>query len=314
MMLAHFVGMTSPEIFNPRVGSITAVLRNNYWLAIHVLTIVSSYGAGGLAWGLGNLAMLYYLFGKYRAPSTAPAPALAGGPQNGGPIFDLDAHYRGGEPTLAARLKKAGAALKPAMLPRTLAAGFEDFGTGDQHLASSGTRPPKEVATLASYTYKAQQVAVLLLAAGTILGGLWADVSWGRFWDWDPKEVWALISLLAYLVVLHGRFAGWVGTFGTNVGGVLCFSAILFSWYGVNFVLPMVNGWLQGTNMPTEVGLHAYAVGSGGLGYVCTAVVLNLLLVVAAWARYAGETTDLLSRSPTAKSETPPVAAGTSAD
>ena len=60
---------------------------------------------------------------------------------------------------------------------------------------------------------------------------------WGRFLDWDPKEVWALISLLAYLVVLHGRFAGWVGTFGTNVGGVLCFSAILFSWYGVNFVL-----------------------------------------------------------------------------
>jgi ABC-type transport system involved in cytochrome c biogenesis permease subunit len=313
MMLAHFVGMTSPEIFNPRVGSITAVLRNNYWLAIHVLTIVSSYGAGGLAWGLGNLAMLYYLFGKYRAPSTAPATAIASAPQNGGPIFDLDAHYRGGEPTLAARLKKAGAALKPAMLPRTLAAGFEDFGTGDQHLTSSSTRPPKEVATLASYTYKAQQVAVLLLAAGTILGGLWADVSWGRFWDWDPKEVWALISLLAYLVVLHGRYAGWVGTFGTNVGGVLCFSAILFSWYGVNFVLPMVNGWLQGTNMPTEVGLHAYAVGSGGLGYVCTAVVLNLLLVVAAWARYAGETTDLLSRSHAVKNETQPAAASTSA-
>jgi ABC-type transport system involved in cytochrome c biogenesis permease subunit len=311
MMLAHFVGMTSPEIFNPRVGSITAVLRNNYWLAIHVLTIVSSYGAGGLAWGLGNLAMLYYLFGKYRAPvqtaEVAAAPAGNGGSpqgssaQNGGPIFDLDAHYRGGEPSLAARLKKAGEALKPAMLPRTLKAGFEDFGSGDQHLSASTGRPPKEVATLASYTYKAQQVAVLLLAAGTILGGLWADVSWGRFWDWDPKEVWALISLLAYLVVLHGRYAGWVGTFGTNVGGVLCFSAILFSWYGVNFVLPMVNGWLNGTNMPTEVGLHAYAVGSGGLAYVVTAVVLNLLLVAAAWGRYAAETTDLLSRTAATK-------------
>jgi ABC-type transport system involved in cytochrome c biogenesis permease subunit len=315
MMLAHFVGMTSPDIFNPRVGSITAVLRNNYWLAIHVLTIVSSYGAGGLAWGLGNLAMLYYLFGKYRAPGQATAVAAgSGAPQNGGPIFDLDAHYRGGEPSLAARLKKAGEALKPAMLTRTLAAGFEAFGTGDQHLALASTRPPKEVATLATYTYKAQQVAVLLLAAGTILGGLWADVSWGRFWDWDPKEVWALISLLAYLVVLHGRFAGWVGTFGTNVGGVLCFSAILFSWYGVNFVLPMVYGWLKGTNMPTEVGLHAYAVGSGGLEYVSAAVVLNLLLVFAAWGRYAGETTDLLSRTPaTTKSEPQSATAGTSA-
>ncbi len=172
---------------------------------------------------------------------------------------DLDAHYRGGEPSLTARgSRRRARRTKPAMLPRTIKAGFQDFGTGDEHLDAAKVRPPKEVATLASYTYKAQQVAVLLLAAGTILGGLWADVSWGRFWDWDPKEVWALISLLAYLVVLHGRFAGWVGTFGTNVGGVLCFSAILFSWYGVNFVLPMVNGWLQGTrHADGKAGLHA---------------------------------------------------------
>lgn len=310
MMLAYFVGMSSPDIMNPRIGSITAVLRNNYWLTIHVLTIVSSYGAGGLAWGLGNLAMLFYLFGKYRSEGSTPAAATANGSlpapshavaADGGPSFDLEAVYGKQEPSLAARLKKAGKALKPTMLPRTIKAGFEEFGTGDEHLESSKVRPPKEAATLATYTYKAQQVAVLLLAAGTILGGLWADVSWGRFWDWDPKEVWALISLLAYLVVLHGRFAGWVGTFGTNCGGVLAFSAILFSWYGVNFVLPMVHGWLNGTNMPTEVGLHAYAVGSGGLGYVVGGVALNLLLVLAAWGRYAAETTDLLSRSSESK-------------
>jgi ABC-type transport system involved in cytochrome c biogenesis permease subunit len=319
MMLAHFVGISSPDIMNPRIGSITAVLRNNYWLTIHVLTIVSSYGAGGLAWGLGNLAMLFYLFGKYRPEGSAAVSATASGslpvsppvsPPNGGPIFDLNAAYGSQEPSLASRLKKAGKALKPTMLPRTIKAGFEDFGTGDEHLEAAKVRPPKEAATLATYTYKAQQVAVLLLAAGTILGGLWADVSWGRFWDWDPKEVWALISLLAYLVVLHGRFAGWVGTFGTNAGGVLAFSAILFSWYGVNFVLPMVHGWLNGTNMPTEVGLHAYAVGSGGLAYVVGGVLLNLLLVVAAWGRYAAETTDLLSRSAASKLAGRPAPAG----
>lgn len=301
MMLAYFVGNSSPDILNPRIGSITAVLRNNYWLTIHVLTIVSSYGAGGLAWGLGNLAMLFYLFGKYRNPSSGEN--IAAVQQESGPIFDLEAAYGSKVPSVAGRLRTAGKALKPTMLPRTLKAGFERFGSGDEHLDASKVRPPKEVATLASYTYKGQQVAVLLLAAGTILGGLWADVSWGRFWDWDPKEVWALISLLAYLVVLHGRFAGWVGTFGTNAGGVLAFTAILFSWYGVNFVLPMVHGWLNGTNMPTEVGLHAYAVGSGGLGYVVTGVLLNLLLVAAAWARYAAETTDLLTRSTPKKAE-----------
>ncbi len=319
MMLAWYVGVRSPDILNPRVGSITAVLRDNYWLTIHVLTIVSSYGAGALAWGLGNLAMLYYLFGKYRPESRMASSVtdkatetgsnqLAADPANepdAGPKFDLDAAYKKPKEKgdgVTDRLKRAGQGLKPGQIAETLKAGLRDFGSGDAHLEESKVRPPKETATLATFGYKGMQVAVLLLAAGTILGGLWADVSWGRFWDWDPKEVWALISLLVYLVVLHGRFAGWVGTFGTNVGSVLCFSAILMSWYGVNFVLPQIHGWLNGTGQSSEVGLHSYATGAGGLEYVVGAVALNLLLVMAAWARYAVET---LNVAGTGKSGTP---------
>jgi hypothetical protein len=93
-----------------------------------------------------------------------------------------------------------------------------------------------------------------------------------------------------YLVFLHGRYAGWVGTFGTNVGSVLCFQVIMMSWYGVNFVLPMVHGWLHGTNAPTSVGLHSYATGAGGLEWVAGASVVNVLLVMFAWARYTMET------------------------
>ncbi|QDU81701.1 Cytochrome c biogenesis protein CcsA [Polystyrenella longa] len=270
MMLAYFVGVRSPDILNPRIGSIAAVLRNNYWLTIHVLTIVSSYGAGALAWGLGNLALLYYLVGSYRKPGTA----TAGAPKE----------------SFSSRMKQAKKAMNPSVVAASLKKNVTGFGSGDKHLETSKRRPPQEVSTLANYTYKAMQVAVLLLAAGTILGGLWADVSWGRFWDWDPKEVWALISLLVYLVVLHGRFAGWVGTLGTNIGGVLCFNAILMSWYGVNFVLPQIHGWLTGSNAPTAVGLHSYATGAGGLEYVIAAVLLNLLLVVAAGSRYFMET------------------------
>lgn len=270
MMLAHFVGISSPEILNPEIGSITAVLRNNYWLTIHVLTIVSSYGAGALAWGLGNLALCYYLFGRYES--------------------DASRLQASGDDRVIDRLKRTGESLKLGRLGSTLKAGMQGFGSGDEQLMSARVRPPRESATLASYSYRVMQVAVLLLAAGTILGGLWADVSWGRFWDWDPKEVWALVSLLAYMVVLHGRFAGWVGTFGTNVGSVVCFMAIIMSWYGVNFVLPMVHGWLQGTNQPAEVGLHSYATGAGGLGYVATGVVLNLAFVVAALGRFVAET------------------------
>jgi len=131
-----------------------------------------------------------------------------------------------------------------------------------------GRRPEP---ALYSSIYRALQVGVLLLAIGTILGAVWANYSWGRFWDWDPKETWALITLLGYLIVLHGRIAGkWAG-FGLAVGSVLAFQGVLMAWYGVNFVL--------------GVGLHSYGFGSGGFGYALAFVVAELLFVTCAIIR-----------------------------
>lgn len=224
--LGSFIAWFSPvldESFSP----LQPVLRDNFWLVIHVLTIVSSYGAGALAWGLGNISLVYYLFGKYQDPA---------------PVAATDAlHTPAGPADHAAR-----------------------------------RRPPAACLDLATYTYRAMQVAVLLLAAGTILGGLWADVSWGRFWGWDPKEVWALISLLVYLAILHGRYAGLIDSFGLAAGAVFGATAIIFSWYGVNFVL--------------GVGLHSYGFGVGGQWEVGSVVAANWLLMLAAWGRYARET------------------------
>ena len=84
-----------------------------------------------------------------------------------------------------------------------LALGFTLFG-GRRHPAC---------AALADLIDKILQVAVWLLLVGTVLAALWADVSWGRFWGWDPKEVWVLVSLLVYLLFLHGRSIGWCGSF-----------------------------------------------------------------------------------------------------
>src|SRR5690606_14365338 len=105
----------------------------------------------------------------------------------------------------------------------------------------------KPSAAIYNYIYRALQIGVLLLAVGTILGAVWANYSWGRFWDWDPKETWALIALLAYLFLLHGRIAGLWGGFGLAVGSVLGFLTVVMAWYGVNFVL--------------GVGLHSYGFG-----------------------------------------------------
>ena len=186
------------------------VLRDNFWLTIHVLTIVSSYAAGALAWGLGCLSLGYYLLGRY------------------------------GAGTMGKR------------------------------------KPPEACTALAGFIYKAMQVAVLLLAAGTILGGLWADVSWGRFWGWDPKEVWALVSLLAYIAILHGRYAGWIGTFGLAAGSVIGAAVIGMSWYGVNFLL--------------GAGLHSYGFGQGGQTEFFAFLLLNFALLAAAAWRWKRET------------------------
>jgi ABC-type transport system involved in cytochrome c biogenesis permease subunit len=78
---------------------------------------------------------------------------------------------------------------------------------------------------LHNYLYRSIQIGVLLLAVGTVLGAVWANYSWGRFWDWDPKETWALVALLSYLFLLHGRIAGTWGGFGMAVGALFARAA-----------------------------------------------------------------------------------------
>jgi ABC-type transport system involved in cytochrome c biogenesis permease subunit len=128
------------------------------------------------------------------------------------------------------------------------------------------------IAKLENLVYRAMQIGVLLLAAGTILGGVWAHYAWGRFWGWDPKETWALIALVSYLIPLHGRLAGWLSNYALSVASVVCFMSVLMAWYGVNFVLGK--------------GLHSYGFGVGGFTYVVSYVAVELALVgFATWRR-----------------------------
>ena len=113
------------------------------------------------------------------------------------------------------------------------------------------------------------QAGVVLLALGTILGGIWADYSWGRFWGWDPKETWALISLIGYVAVLHGKLTGWVREWGMAVCSVLVFFLIVMAWYGVNYVL--------------GEGLHSYGFGSGGVEYVAGFMFLHICYIFYVW-------------------------------
>jgi cytochrome c-type biogenesis protein CcsB len=90
-------------------------------------------------------------------------------------------------------------------------------------------------------------IGLIMLTIGNFLGGQWANESWGRYWGWDPKETWALISIMVYAFVIHSRFVPALrGKWIFNLMSVFAFLSIMFTYFGVNFHL---------------VGLHSYASG-----------------------------------------------------
>jgi ABC-type transport system involved in cytochrome c biogenesis permease subunit len=408
-LLATVLAANVP-LLDANIKTLPPVLRDNFWLTIHVLTIVSSYAAFALALGLGLLALAFYLTATYRRTASFRALALPLLP--GLPLLALGAMRLVGTPQqpsnallesptvyyLSAAVAGIGGMLsivgvyallgelanraprKAGLLGIALALGgiavlvagalrvgsealidtttvwtasivglvgvsfvvtalLSELVRRSAHIALSqsqeidgavalaepqtashaaaaaatsyaaegsaggvatlarpsvaeiraraaASRPKLDargfamqsaanlIKPIANFVYRAMQVGVLLVAAGTALGGFWADYSWGRFWGWDPKEVWALITLLVYLVPLHGRFAGWVNTFGLVAASVVCFLSVLMAWYGVNFVL--------------GVGLHSYGFTEGGGQGIVTACTLAVLAVVGAtaWRRH----------------------------
>jgi cytochrome c-type biogenesis protein CcsB len=110
-------------------------------------------------------------------------------------------------------------------------------------------------------------VGSILLIAGILTGSVWAASSWGRYWGWDPKEVWSLVAFLAYLAILHGRLEKFIGGFGVALASIVAFWAILFTYVGVNFIL--------------TAGLHSYGFGD-------SSVVRWLAAIAAAEAIFLG--------------------------
>lgn len=177
-----------------QTNTLPAVLRSNYWLILHVLTIVASYGAFLLAAVLGHMYFIQKLIAR-RRPAAGPS-------------------------------------------------------------------------RLVVQVYRVMQLGLVLLTVGTILGGVWAADSWGRFWGWDPKETWSLISIIVYFALIHARYVGWLRDAGLAVSAIIGFLAIVWTFYGVNYVMAS--------------GLHSYGFGSGGEVYVGAWAIFEIVFVVGA--------------------------------
>lgn len=207
-----------------QTNSIPAVLRSNYWLIIHVMTIVASYGAFLLAAVLGHAFLV------------------------------RDVLLR---------------------------------------------RPVDPKARLIVQTYRLMQLGLVLLTVGTILGGVWAAESWGRFWGWDPKETWALISIVLYFLMLHSRYSGWIRDFGLAVLSIIGFISIVWTFYGVNYVM--------------ATGLHSYGFGTGGEKWVFIWAVIELVFLgVCLTQRKAARASQMAARRAAASDTAEAAAANTS--
>lgn len=188
LLLLHFTKLDSG------MENVQAVLNSHYWLVIHVMMVVGSYGLFALSGILGHISLIRYL-------------------------------------------------IKSELLP-----------------------------PLTQLIFLTMWLGIALLIPGTILGGVWAAQSWGRFWDWDPKESWAFITACVYLLWIHAYTFGRIGAIGIAFASIIGLQMVGFTWYGVNYLL--------GT------GLHSYGFGAGGEYYFYLFSFVELLFLAIAAFRY----------------------------
>lgn len=92
---------------------------------------------------------------------------------------------------------------------------------------------------------------MFLITIGTFLGAVWANESWGRYWGWDPKETWALVTVLVYSFIVHMRLIpGLSGLFAFNFASLISFGSVLMTYFGVNYYLSGLHSYAAGDPVP----------------------------------------------------------------
>lgn len=125
--------------------------------------------------------------------------------------------------------------------------------------------------TMIPLIYNCVKIGVVLLSAGVILGGIWADYSWGRFWGWDPKETWSLIVLLIYMAILHGKYTSWISYKRFVPLIAVAFLSVLMAWFGVNYIL--------------ATGLHSYGFSEGGAIFLTSMFMVQFVILTFYYTR-----------------------------
>ncbi len=198
----------------------------SYWLYIHVVLVTASYALITM----GFLLSAWWLFKYYKEYGTLSRES---GYRVSSDNASFDGAVEGGAMALTVGQSLARMLFIPIAKPQAAVAKKVVKEQTTQFLAM-----------LDLCNLVVLQLAFWVLGCGIIMGAIWADQSWGRPWGWDPKETFALVTWIVYLIVVHVRVATEHKAWWTAVLSIIGFFIMLFNWIGVNFFL---------------VGLHSYA-------------------------------------------------------
>ncbi len=138
--------------------------------------------------------------------------------------------------------------------------------TGENHL-----RIRDKIRELTNVSEISVQLGLVFLTTGTLLGAVWANESWGRYWGWDPKETWSLVTILVYTFITHMRLIpGMKSDYNFNLAGIVGFSSVLMTYFGVNYYLSGLHSYAKGDPVPVP-------------SFVYVTVILISFLALAAW-------------------------------
>jgi len=211
-----------------------AVLDTNFWLATHVVTVTIGYASTYVA---GFLGLLYVFLGLFTPNLTRK-------------MSKTEARIAGTAAALLVNTRSSDSLMAtPMETVKQVSAAAEKGELGK---------------TIARMIYGIVCFATLFSFVGTVLGGIWADQSWGRFWGWDPKENGALIIVLWNALILHLRWGGIVRERGLAICAIGGNIVTAWSWFGVNML---------------GIGLHSYGFTEAAFKWLVLFIVSQLVFI-----------------------------------
>jgi cytochrome c-type biogenesis protein CcsB len=131
------------------------------------------------------------------------------------------------------------------------------------------TRISAKVDELTVINYKSLTLGLYFLTIGTFIGAIWANESWGRYWGWDPKETWSLITIIIYSIVIHSRnIPGMKDIFTFNVIALFAFSSVLMTYFGVNYYLSGLHSYASGDPVPVPAFVYITVIVLAALSFM----------------------------------------------